>query len=145
MVHQSFTTSSSVKHSHKLLRLLLLIFCGSAIIATCLLFIFSGFKQRSDSPDPQADISTLVPDSDNPSASEESDGTEKELPDAVDFSLSVRTFLDSSNGKKSVIIYDLDRQEIAFDSVGLCEKPMGKVLDLNTEFPDWASILPHTL
>ena len=115
MVHQSFTTSSSVKHSHKLLRLLLLIFCGSAIIATCLLFIFSGFRQRPDSPDSQVDISTLAPDSDNPSASEESGGTEEELPDAVDFSISIEPFINSTNGKKSVIIYDLDRQEMAFE------------------------------
>ena len=115
MVHQPFTTSSSVKHSHKLFRLLLLIFCGSAIIATCLLFISSGFKQRSDSPDSQTDTSTLAPDNDNPSASEESDGTEKELPDAVDFSISVESFTNSINGKSSVIIYDLDRQEMAFE------------------------------
>lgn len=115
MVHQSFTTSSSVKHSHKLLRLLLLIFCGSAIIATCLLFIFSGFRQGPDSPDSQADISTLAPDNDNPSAPEESGGTEKKLPDAVDFSISVEPFTNSTNGKKSVIIYDLDRLEMAFE------------------------------
>ena len=115
MVYQSFTTSSSIKISHKLLRLLLLIFCSSAILATCLLIVLNGLKQASDLPNSQTDTATLTPTDSESLAPKEPDDAKNSLPDAVDFSLSAKTFLDSSNGKKSVIIYDLDRQEIAFE------------------------------
>ena len=61
MVYQSFTTSSSIKISHKLLRLLLLIFFSSAILATCLLIVLNGLKQASDLPNSQTDTATLTP------------------------------------------------------------------------------------
>ena len=115
MVYQSFTTGSSVKLSHKISRLLFLVFFGSAILVTCLLFVLSSLRNTLDQPASQTDIST-PPQTDNSSfVPSDPNETEITLPDAVNFNIPIESFLKSTNGKKSVIIYDLDRQEMVFE------------------------------
>lgn len=115
MVYRSFTTGSSVKLSHRISRLLFLIFCGSAILVTCLLFVLSGLRNKLGQPASQTDISNLSPTDNSSLVPNDSNEAEITLPDAVDFSIPIESFLNSTNGRKSVIVYDLDRQEMAFE------------------------------
>ena len=107
MVHQSFNTSSSVKYSHKLFRYFivvgLLVFATLAVIDSCVK-AFLGDKSTSDN---SQIVEQQVSHEPTPESSQQSNSVP-----AVNFQPAVDVFLSSSGGTKSLLIFDVERDEL---------------------------------
>ena len=107
MVHQSFNTSSSVKYSHKLFRYFivvgLIVFATLVVIDSCVK-AFLGNKSTSDNSQIAEQQVSHEP---TPESSQQSNSVP-----AVNFQPAVDVFLSSSGGTKSLLIFDVERDEL---------------------------------
>lgn len=115
MVHQSFSTSSSIKHGRRLIKVLISISIIAFFTFISLLFINRTAIFIDNDNDKDGPSSLPSSDDEDESLAGSSDITtdEEEPPLPIDFQSVVDGFVNSTSGNKSILIYDLDRQEIA--------------------------------
>ena len=114
MVPKSFNTSASIRPGRRLLKLLIIAVVIMLTVASLVFYILNLSISRNN--DHSQDNNTTVSDSSLDGVTEPyTDPNDKtnELPSKVDFQTSIDNFVQSSSGNKSVIIYDLERQELA--------------------------------
>ena len=114
MVPKSFNTSASIRPGRRLLKLLIIAVVIMLTVGSLVFYILNLSMSRNN--DNSQDNNTTVSDSSLDGVTEPyTDPNDKtnELPSKVDFQTSIDNFVQSSSGNKSVIIYDLERQELA--------------------------------
>ena len=118
MVRKSFSTSSSIKGSHKLFRFffLLILLGASASILVFFILQFSISGEDSNPSSSTEDSNSLPADTktDEHTDATSSHTSENDSPvyPSIDFSPAINNFVDSTSGTKSILVYDLEKQEI---------------------------------
>ena len=109
MVHKSFSTSSSIKGSHKLFRLLIVTILLGTTVAILVFFVLqTSFHGNMPSYDSTLDYRTDSPSIEGGPNIEEKPAVEFA---EINFQPLVDDFVNSTQGDKGVLIYDLDLQK----------------------------------
>ena len=114
MVSKSFNTSSSLTLRRKLSKVLIFVIIILAIGVFVFSFLRSNFGGNDSDYSTDGNPTDPNPSSNNPNDPPTNENLPvKELPPAINFQSIIDSFTKSSSGDKGVIIYDLDRQELA--------------------------------
>lgn len=112
MVHQTFGASSPIKLRHRTMKLLSLFFLVASVVFLSV-YIFSHSNLLTNNYHIPEDTDAF--DEDHSKISDLSTDSVSQgsyLPSAVDFQSAIDVFSASSGGQKSVLIYDIERQEL---------------------------------
>lgn len=106
MVYKSFNTSSSIKSSHKLIRF----FIVAGLLTFSLLVLFNYGMHTFLNPKNNNNEETPLSNIDVASGENSEEISAK--PSRIDFQPIINDFVNSTGGKKGLLVYDLDRDEM---------------------------------